>query len=248
MNSTNAVLSDVNVRKAIQHATNRAELSEGLFYGLETPADFLYATTVPYANVGLTPYAYDTEASSLLLEEAGWVLNANNVREKAGQTLSIVLLYNANSVMEKNIGEYLQAEYKKIGIELTLKGEEEQSYRDNMKAGQFDMIFNISWGLPYDPQSSLAAMRLPVYGDYAAQLGLDDKENIDAAITEILVSTDETKRQALYTDVLTRLHEDALYLPLTYESNKAIYSKELSGVTFSQNPFEIPFDLMEFIK
>lgn len=248
MNTSNDILSDKNVRKAIQHATNRAELSEGLFYGLEQPADFLYATTVPYANVGLTAYEYSAAKAGALLDEAGWVLNTNNVREKAGKKLSIVLLYNANSVMEKNIGEYLQSEYKKIGIELTLKGEEEQSYRDNMKAGQFDMIFNISWGLPYDPQSSLAAMRLPVYGDYAAQLGLEDKANIDAAISEILTSTDEVNRQALYKDVLTRLHDDALYLPLTYESNKAIYTKELTGVTFSQNPFAVPFDLMKFIK
>ena len=31
------------------------------------------------------------------------------------------------------------------------------------------------------------------YGDYAAQLGLEDKADIDQAITDILVSTDETK-------------------------------------------------------
>ena len=34
-------------------------------------------------------------------------------------------------------------------------------------------------------------MRAPVYGDYAAQLGLDDKAEIDDAITEILITTDE---------------------------------------------------------
>ena len=45
-----------------------------------------------------------------------------------------------------------------------------------MKAGNFDMVFNICWGMPYDPQSSLAAMRAPVYGDFAAQQGLADKE------------------------------------------------------------------------
>ena len=52
-----------------------------------------------------------------------------------------------------------------------------------MKAGNFDMVFNICWGMPYDPQSSLAAMRAPVYGDYAAQQGLEDKAEIDEAIT-----------------------------------------------------------------
>ena len=60
------------------------------------------------------------------------------------------------------------------------------------------MVFNICWGTPYDPQSSLAAMRAPVYGDFAAQQGLEDKADIDDAITEILISTDEEQRQELY--------------------------------------------------
>ena len=142
---------------------------------------------------------------------------------------------------EKAIAEYLQSEYQKIGIALNIHGEEEQSYRDNMKAGNFDMVFNICWGTPYDPQSSLAAMRAPVYGDYAAQLGLEDKADIDQAITDILVSTDETKRQELYTFVLTRLHEDAVYIPLTYECNKAIYRSDLQGFHFTQTQYEVPF-------
>lgn len=78
-----------------------------------------------------------------------------------------------------------------MGISLNIHGEEEQSYRDNMKAGNFDMVYNICWGMPYDPQSSLAAMRAPVYGDYAAQLGLADKEEIDQAITSILTTTEK---------------------------------------------------------
>ena len=44
------------------------------------------------------------------------------------------------------------------------------------------MVFNICWGMPYDPQSSLAAMRAPVYGDYAAQQGLEDKAENTTAI------------------------------------------------------------------
>ena len=150
-----------------------------------------------------------------MLDEAGWVVGADKIREKDGQKLNIDLLYNSDSVTEKAIAEYLQSEYQKIGISLNIHGEEEQS--------------------------SLAAMRAPVYGDYAAQLGLEDKADIDQAITDILVSTDETKRQELYTFVLTRLHEDAVYIPLTYECNKAIYRSDLQGFHFTQTQYEVPF-------
>ena len=241
LNTTRDVLADKEVRQALQHATNKQAISDGIFYGLEQPADTLFAETVPYCDIDLEPYAYDVEQAQSMLDEAGWVVGADKIREKDGQKLNIDLLYNSDSVTEKAIAEYLQSEYQKIGISLNIHGEEEQSYRDNMKAGNFDMVFNICWGTPYDPQSSLAAMRAPVYGDYAAQLGLEDKAEIDQAITDILVSTDEQKRQDLYTFVLTRLHEDAVYIPLTYECNKAIYRSDLKGFHFTQTQYEVPF-------
>ena len=241
LNTTKEVLADKEVRQALQHATNKQAISDGIFYGLEQPADTLFAKTVPYCDIDLEPYAYDVEQAQSMLDEAGWVVGADKIREKDGQKLNIDLLYNSDSVTEKAIAEYLQSEYQKIGISLNIHGEEEQSYRDNMKAGNFDMVFNICWGTPYDPQSSLAAMRAPVYGDYAAQLGLEDKAEIDQAITDILVSTDEQKRQDLYTFVLTRLHEDAVYIPLTYECNKAIYRSDLKGFHFTQTQYEVPF-------
>lgn len=241
LNTTRDVLADKEVRQALQHATNKQAISDGIFYGLEQPADTLFAKTVPYCDIDLELYAYDVELAQSMLDEAGWVVGADKIREKDGQKLNIDLLYNSDSVTEKAIAEYLQSEYQKIGISLNIHGEEEQSYRDNMKAGNFDMVFNICWGTPYDPQSSLAAMRAPVYGDYAAQLGLEDKADIDQAITDILVSTDETKRQELYTFVLTRLHEDAVYIPLTYECNKAIYRSDLQEFHFTQTQYEVPF-------
>ena len=246
MNTTHEILGDPAVRKALQHATDRQTISDGIFYGLEQPADTLYATTVPYCNVGLKPYEYSTETAAQILDEAGWVLGSDKMRAKDGKQLALDLLYNSDSVTEKTIAEYLQSAYLKLGISMTIHGEEEQSYRDNMKAGNFDMVFNICWGMPYDPQSSLAAMRAPVYGDYAAQQGLEDKAEIDDAITRILTSTDDAERQELYKSVLTNLHEDAMYLPLTYECNKALYTSALHGVHFGTDQYDVPFADMYF--
>ena len=246
LNTTHSILSNSNVRKALQHATDKKAISDGIFYGLEPPADTLFSRTVAYCDIELTPYEYNMDKANQLLEEAGWVVGNDGIREKDGQRLSLNLLYNSDSVTEKTISEYLQSEYAKIGVEVNIAGEEEQSYRDNMKAGNFDMVFNICWGSPYDPQSSLAAMRQRVYGDYAAQQGLHDKKEIDEAITKILLSVDENERKELYNFVLTRLHEDAVYIPLTYECNKAVYTSDLKNVKFAQTQYEVPFWLMYF--
>ena len=246
INTSNPILKDKNIRYALQHATNKEAISKGVFYSLEKPADTLFSKTTPYCNIDLKPFNFDIDLANKYLDQSGWIKGKDGIRTRNGKKLELNLLYNSDSVTEKTISEYLQAEYKKIGIAINIIGQEEQSYRDNMKAGNFDMVFNICWGTPYDPQSSLAAMRQRVYGDYAAQLGLEDKAEIDEAITKILVSTDEEERQNLYTFVLTRLHEDAVYIPLTYECNKAIYTSDLKNVKFIQTQYEVPFAEMTF--
>lgn len=104
LNTTRDILDEKEVRKALQHATNKAAISEGIFYGLEQPADTLFASTVPYCDINLTPYEYDVEEATKMLEEAGWTLAGDGVREKDGQKMELELLYNSDSVTEKAIG------------------------------------------------------------------------------------------------------------------------------------------------
>ncbi|WP_245929510.1 nickel ABC transporter substrate-binding protein [Brenneria roseae] len=245
INTTSENLQDVRVRQALQHAVNKIDIAEGIFNGSEVPADTLLAKNVPYSNVDLKPYAYDLDQAAKLLDAAGWVRkDGQEWRQKDGKPLSIGIYYDSNTASQKVIAEYLQNELAGLGIELRLNGEEEQAYRDRQKAGKFDIVFNISWGTPYDPQSFLSGMKLPVYGDYAAQQGLAEKKQIDDSISHALITTDEKERQELYRYVLTTLHNEAVYIPLTYERNRAVYVKSLKGVDFNPSQFEIPFDRM----
>ena len=249
LNTGNEFLKDANLRHALQHATHKAAISQGVFHNLEPVADTLYSKTIPYCNVDLKTYEFDMKKAAQILKDAGYTRDGRRAPlMKDGKVESLNLLYNSNSVPEKTIAEFLQSEFGKLGVQLSIRGEEEQSYRDNMKNGNFDMVFNICWGTPYDPQSSLAAMRQRVYGDYAAQLGLPDKAEIDKAITEILTSTDEARRQELYTFVLNHLHDDAVYIPITYETNKALFNKKVCGVGFLSNQYEVPFTDMYPVK
>lgn len=245
MNTTDEILGDLNVRKSIQHATDRNAISESIFSGIESPADTVLAKTVPYADIDLKAYEYNLDTAKELLEEAGWLeVEGKSYRQKDGKELAITLHYCTDNVADKTISEFYQSELAKVGIKLEIIGEEEQAHRDRMKAGDFDITFNISWGSPYDPQSFLAGMRMPVYGDYAAQQGLKQKEEIDNTILKALTSTDEEKRQEYYTYVLTTLHEEAVYIPLTYERNRAIYNEKVKNVGFNASQFEVPMEKM----
>ena len=39
--------------------------------------------------------------------------------------------------------------------------------------------------------------------------------------------------------MLTRLHEDAVYIPLTFETNKALYTSDLKGVHFGTDQYDV---------
>ncbi|WP_035272616.1 nickel ABC transporter substrate-binding protein [Desulfonatronum thiodismutans] len=243
LNTTSENLRDVRVRRALQHLTSKELISERIMLGLEAPALTLFSRSIPYADIDLEPYQYDQSAAEKLLDEAGWV-KSGQVRSKDGKPLEITLTYDTNKVMERTIAQFLQSEWSKAGVKLNLVGEEEQAHRDRLMAGNFDISFNISWGTPYDPQSFLSGMLKPVYGDYAAQQGLEEKQRIDETILKAVAAVDEDERQAHYTYILETLHREAVYLPLTYERNRAIFNSRVGNVGFNPSQFEIPLQFM----
>ena len=166
------------------------------------------------------------------------------MRKFKGKPFEITLSYDSDKVVERTIAQYLQSEWAKVGLKMNIIGEEEQAHRDRLKQGEFDLSFNISWGTPYDPQSFLGGMRQPVYGDYAAQQGIPEKAMIDDKILNALEAIDDKKRQEDYAYVLKTLHDQAIYIPISYEQNRAIFAKKITGVGFNPSQFEIPLQRM----
>lgn len=243
LNTANGVLKDIKVRQALSHAINKVAISKGLFNGIETPADTLFAKNIPYANIGLKPYEYDIQKAKKILKEAGWE-KADNSKYvmKDGKELAVKFNYDTNKVIDKRIAEYLQQELSKIGVKIQILGEEKQAFQDRQKSGDFQIMTGYTWGTPYDPQSYISSMRASIHGDYMAQLGLEEKPKIDETILKILETSDENKRQDYYDYVLRTLHKKAVYIPLTYSRNIAINSDRIENIKFNNSKFEVPIE------
>lgn len=188
---------------AIQIGVDKDAIIKNVFYGTEEKADTLFAKNFPYCDINLAPRNYDPAKAQKLLDDVGWKLSAGKeYREKNGQALELDLSFIGGNSADKTVSEILQAEYKKLGININLVGEEEQSFYARQKSGDFDLIFGEGWGAPYDPHSFVSSMRVPSHFDYKAQLGLPMKKTIDEKIAQVLVSTDEKQRQNLYNYIL----------------------------------------------
>ena len=247
LNSSRPITSDKKVRQALEYAVDKEGIASGIFDNSETVADTLMARTVPYSDIDLPVYSFDQDKARKLLDESGWVLvNGSGIREKEGKQLELILSYNVNNAAEKDIAELIQDDFKKIGVKLTILGEEKQAFLDRQKNGNFDLQYSLSWGTPYDPASFVSSFRIPAHADYQGQKGLKNKAEIDDIINELLITPDNERRQKLYTQLFTILADEAVYIPLTYSRTKAIYSSDLEHVGFNPSQYEIPFEKMSF--
>lgn len=246
LNSNREITSEKMVRTALQYAINKESIATGILNGTEQIADTLMSNSTPYANIDLEVRSYDTAKAEELLNQAGWKKSDDGFRYKNAKKLHLILSYNSDNAQEKTIGESMQSDLRSIGVELEILGEEKQAYFDRQKSGDFDLQYSLSWGLPYDPQTYVSTWRVPSHGDYQAQAGLEKKEWLDKTIGEVLIEQNETTRAQKYKEIFSYVHEEAVYLPLTYSVVKAIHSEELKGVTFNVSQYEIPFEHMYF--
>lgn len=246
LNSAKTPTNELAVREALNYAVNKKALIDNVLYGTQQVADTLFAPSVPYANIGLKPRQYDPQHARLLLENAGWTLPAGkDIREKNGQPLHIELSFVGTDALSKSMAEIIQADMRQVGVDVSLVGEEESSIFARQRDGRFGMVFNRTWGAPYDPHAFMSSMRVPSHADFQAQQGLPDKALIDKEIGEVLVTTDTQQRQALYRDLLTRLHRDAVYLPISYISMMVAAKPALGVVPFAPVASEIPFEQIQ---
>ncbi len=245
MNSAVFPTDELAVRQAVTRAVDRPAMVKGILLDQELPAEELLAKDIPFCNVPLSPYALNPQAAADLLDQAGWKLApGQKFRSKNGKTLSLELKYIANESIMRSIAEVVQADLARIGMEVLLRGEEPSAFSASQVNGNFNMIFCESNGAPYDPFSYVAAMRMAGHADYQAQKGLPDKIALDEAISAALAATSPEELQQLFTTMLTLLHEEAVYLPISRTVDKALYKKDkLTGFAFSPVSYELPFGL-----
>lgn len=129
---------DPAVRQALSYATNRAEFVEAYFKYPEASAELEevplgYVPDVYWNPVsatlgsvvtgedrldGLTIYDYDLDKAKQVLEDAGWKVGADGIREKDGQKLTIKFMQSeGNSVLDMLI-PIVQKSWKEIGVDL----------------------------------------------------------------------------------------------------------------------------------
>ena len=81
-------LKDVRVRQALAYGIDFGKISKDLLLGKTQPGASLW-DKMPYVDPSLKPYPYDQAKAKQLLDEAGWKVGADGVRENNGVKLEL---------------------------------------------------------------------------------------------------------------------------------------------------------------
>lgn len=116
------ILSDKNIRLAIQHGIDREELLQTVYSDNWSVATSpLDSNTPGYIDLS-AEIAYDEDLANSLLDEAGWTeRDADGIRQKDGQSLSFDLYPDSNWIAADADTELVSRQLLRIGIDAQVK-------------------------------------------------------------------------------------------------------------------------------
>ncbi|MCS6988396.1 MAG: ABC transporter substrate-binding protein [Chloroherpetonaceae bacterium] len=132
------------VRKALTMAINRQAMIDGFLkgYGMLAVAD--YPPICLWAKPDLSPIPYDPEQAKKLLEEEGWKVGKDGVREKDGRKFSFTLTLNAGNQRRNYAANIIQENLRSVGIDCKIEQLESNIVMERTRKRELD-AFLFGW-------------------------------------------------------------------------------------------------------
>ncbi|CAB5676886.1 Glutathione-binding protein gsiB precursor [Delftia tsuruhatensis] len=116
----NALVADLKVRKALLHGTNAKEIVETLFSPRYPQARSVIASTAAGFVDLSAKLAHDEAKAKQLLDEAGWTLGANGLRQKNGQDFVLSTYESLPQPQNKETLQLIAQQWARLGIRLNV--------------------------------------------------------------------------------------------------------------------------------
>ena len=137
------LLADIRLRQAVNYALDKESIANQVYEGYALPAKSLTPPIVaPAIDQGIQSFGYDPEKAAALLDEAGWTLGTDGIREKGGEKLMLTLVSGfppANLI--KPLPEVVKGQLEKAGIGINLvEFNDIGAYYDYLDTGEVHMV------------------------------------------------------------------------------------------------------------
>src|SRR5262249_33552776 len=161
-----------------------------------------------------------------LLDDAGWKVGADGIREKDGTKFSFTCTAKAGDQARKAIAELAQQLFKDVGVDMQIAEAPIAEILEGLRTGKLDCsIFNWSYNvneLEPDPTDTLSSKG----GNNFSQF---KNAEMDDLCTKGLQEVDSAKRKPIYDRIQEIFVEEVPVLYLQYDTWMVPFSKRVEG-------------------
>ncbi|MEI6054379.1 MAG: peptide ABC transporter substrate-binding protein [Candidatus Saccharibacteria bacterium] len=231
LNTRSALLQDINLRRSLQLATNTEAIRSEL-------PDTTPALDLPFTNsqlFGDLPVAqsYNIDSAIKILNDAGWVLNDQGVREKAGVQLKLSVVTIKNSEFERVL-EMLTGQWRLLGIVVETKVVDPEDIaqafsQSILQPRNYDvLLYQLNIGKDPDVYAYWHSSQIVSPG-----VNLSNYSNpiSDDALSSARVRFDTTLRNAKYITFAKQWLNDVPAIGLYQSTDQYVRSKNVSSVS-----------------
>ena len=232
------ILGDKRVRQALEMGIDKQQLVDKVLAGKTKVATSEYP--VGWAAPNLEPSKYDVEGAKRLLDEAGWQVGADGIREKDGRKLHLTISSTSGNTLRENVEQLIQAGWKAMGVDLEIKNATaavlvgEWSENGLVQRGNFDIAYyGFTPGI--DPSGTISprfhSKQIPFEGNQGeGDNGMRYRDpQVDQWIDEADRTLDQSRRKELYGNVMRKVADDVPIIYLYNRANVEAVSQRVQG-------------------
>jgi ABC-type transport system substrate-binding protein len=221
------VVSDEAIRRAANMAINRDAIAKAVYFGKGTALHSLLNPAIldyDKASADLMP-KYDPAAAVKLLDESGWKVGAGGIREKDGKKASF-LVYGLRNATNPRISEAMQADLRKVGIEMNIQLWDATVGWGKLATQEFDAFL-----MSYPAVTANEALNLYFRSTQAPTPNRMNWKNpeTDALIAKSTMSTDDATRTQANGAAQRQLTQANVWVPLVSEPMWLISGDRVEG-------------------
>lgn len=233
----NALVADVKVRQALLYATNTKEIVQTLFSANYPQATSVIASTaLGYVNLS-AKLGYDEAKAKQLLDDAGWKLNANGLREKDGKELVLAAYESLPQPQNKETLQLVAQQWAKVGVKLNvLAGDSGSRTVDSLDPEKTPVAPGMVGRADpdviksnYYPTNRNVLLQK---GGVSGKVKSFEDTKLNGLLEAIAAETDAAKRLAFTADVQNYLIDQAYVIPVFEEPQAFAGSPSVKGVGF----------------
>ncbi|PPF63000.1 TIGR04028 family ABC transporter substrate-binding protein, partial [Clavibacter michiganensis] len=212
-------LEDVRVRQAIIAGVDRPAILDTLFsdsYPLATGV--LAKSALGYVDTSAS-YAHDADKAAALLDEAGWTVGSDGVRQKDGQDLELVFNEALPQPRSKEVVTLIQSQLAELGVKVDLfSGDQAAQTKASQDPDALEVYHSMVGRADYDVLKSqyFSTNRNVLLNRDPADGSIADPE-LDALLTAIASEPTTEGRQAASAAAQQHIADQAYVLPLFEE-------------------------------